>query len=419
MFITGAVRTDQNSSFGTNFQQVYYPKASISWILSDESFFPKYDWLNTFRLRSAYGASGVQPGGTVALQTFTSTSVNLATTPGATGGTDLPGLRQNALGNPNLKPERSAEFEGGFESSVFSNRLHIDATYYHKKTSDALISLPIASSSGAANTSVLANLASTSNSGYELTLNTTLLDRRMLGWDITVAASHNSQKVLSLGNDLAGKPVKTIASGSTRDSVGLPINAWVVHPYTFADSNSDGIITPNEVRVDTGVVYQGYSSPRDIVSITNGFDLFNRKLRLSVLTDYKGGYGLLNQSDQFWATNFATWYSENLKSTPLWDQARNVAASSAKTPTTPSGYIENGQFWKLREVSAALTLPQAFANRIRARDAQLVFTARNLHTWTKYTGVDPESNYSTGDVQTDFATTAPRSYFILRANLHY
>jgi hypothetical protein len=48
-----------------------------------------------------------------------------------------------------------------------------------------------------------------------------------------------------------------------------------------------------------------------------------------------------------------------------------------------------------------------------------VFSARNLHTWTKYTGIDPESNYSTGDVQTDFSTTAPRTYFLVRANLHY
>jgi hypothetical protein len=169
----------------------------------------------------------------------------------------------------------------------------------------------------------------------------------------------------------------------------------------------------------TNNTYMGYSSPRDIISITNGIDLFNRKLRITALADYKGGFVLNNSSGSFYATNFATWYSENLKSTPLWDQARNVAASSAKNPNTSIGYLENGQFWKLREVSAALTLPNIVAQRIRARDAQLVFSARNLHTWTSYTGVDPESNYGTGDTQTDFSTTAPRTYFILRANLHY
>ncbi|HXT18647.1 MAG TPA: SusC/RagA family TonB-linked outer membrane protein [Gemmatimonadaceae bacterium] len=423
MFVTGAVRTDQNSSFGTQFQRVFYPKASLSWILSDEPFFPKYEWLNQFRLRTAYGASGVQPGGTVALQTFNAQTSNVVTTtPGATGGTDTPGLVANALGNPKLKPERSTEFEGGFESNVWNNRMHIDATYYRKHTNDALISLPIATSSGASNTSVLANLASTQNTGWELTINTTLLDRRYLGWDVTVAGSHNSNKLLSLGTDLAGKPVAAIVSGSTRDTVGMPINAWFLHPYTFADTaggKADGIITPNEVTVGSGFSYFGYSQPRDIVSITNGFDLLNRKLRIQVLTDYKGGFGIFNSTAQFYATNFTTWSSENLANTPLWDQARNVAASSAKNPNTSAGYVENGQFWKLREVSAALTMPQSLANRLRARDAQLVFSARNLHTWTKYTGQDPEANYSTGDVQTDFSTTAPRTYFIVRANLHY
>ena len=420
VFLTVAARTDQNSSFGTQFQRVVYPKASISWLISDESFFPHYDWLNNFRLRGAYGASGVQPGGTVALQTFGASTSNIASVAGSTiNAADTPGLIANALGNAALKPERAAEFEGGFETSLLTNRVHLDLTYYNKRTHDALISLPIAASSGTPALSVLKNLGSIANSGLELTVNSTIIDRRALGWDITVAASHNSNKILSIGTDLSGKALPTIGTGTTRDSVGASVNGFFARPFTFADSNKDGIITPNEVVVNPNFQYVGYSQPRDIVSITNGLDLFSRHLRLTVLTDYKGGYSLNNSSGQFYSQNFATWYSENLKSTSLADQARTVANSSAKNPSTVMGYLENGQFWKLREVSAALTLPNAFAQRLRARDAQLVFSARNLHTWTKYTGTDPESNYSTGDVQTDFSTTSPPTYFILRANLHY
>ncbi len=109
----------------------------------------------------------------------------------------------------------------------------------------------------------------------------------------------------------------------------------------------------------------------------------------------------------------------HVKSTPLWDQARAVAYSSAKNPNSYWGFQESTQFWKLREVSAALTLPNTISGKLRARDAQLVFSARNLHTWTNYTGPDPEANYSTGDTQTDFSTLAPPTYFILRLNLHY
>ena len=75
MFLTAAVRSDQNSAFGTNFQRVFYPKASLSWIMSDEAFFPKWSFVNPFRLRSAYGQSGVQPGSTDALRTFSATTV--------------------------------------------------------------------------------------------------------------------------------------------------------------------------------------------------------------------------------------------------------------------------------------------------------------------------------------------------------
>jgi hypothetical protein len=249
---------------------------------------------------------------------------------------------------------------------------------------------------------------------------------------VTIAASHNSNKIVSLGNDASGKPLPTIGTGTFRDSVGLPVNAAFARPFSYADTTGnctgtgaaqkctgDGIITPNEVTVGKTFVYAGYSAPRDIVSITNGLDLLNHKLRITVLTDYKGGYTLYNQSWQFYSQQFATWYSRNLKSTSLYDQARTVANSGAKNPSTPMGFLENGQFWKLREVSAALNLPDLWAQRIRAHDAQLVFSGRNLHTWTAYTGIDPESNYSTTDIQTDFSTIAPRTYFLVRANLHY
>ena len=418
LFVTVAARTDQNSSFGTNFSRIVYPKASVSWIISDESFFPKFGWLNQFRLRSAYGASGVSPGGTVALRTFRASTSNIGGTPSDVSGTDTPGLIASALGNPNLKPERSAELEAGFEANVIDNRAHVSFTYYSKKTHDALISQQIASSSGASALSVLKNLASVGNSGLELEVNSTILDRRMLGWDVTLATSHNSNKVLSLGNDPTGQPNATIGTGSSRDSVGLPVNAVFARPYTYSDANSDGIITPNEVTIDPNYAYMGYAAPRDVFSITNGVDLFNRKVRITVLADYQGGNVLNNSSFSFYSRN-TTWYSSNVSTTPLWDQARAVAFSGAKNPNSDWGYRENGQFWKLREISLAWTLPDMAVSRIRARDAQFVFSARNLHTWTSYTGFDPQANYGTGDVQNTFSTLAPPTYFVLRLNLHY
>ena len=418
LFITAAVRTDQNSAFGTNFQRVFYPKLSASWIASDEDFFPRMSWLNQLRLRGAYGASGVQPGATSSFQTFSTTTINVASV-------DRPGLRANALGNADLKPETSAELETGFDARVLNNRVNVEFTYYNKKTRDALINQPIAPSAASSSASVLKNLGSVQNSGIELTLNSTILDRRYFGWDLTVAASHNSNKVVSLGRDANGQPNPTIGTGGTRDSVSLPVNAYFYQPYTWSDANGDGYLTANEVIVSPNVVYRGYSLPRDLVSFQNGFDLFNRHLRLTALLDYKGGSSVLNASLQFQCQQSPNpCYDISNPHAALWRQARAVAETQGTVVngtkvTTVGGFLENSQFWRLREAAATLTLPQRFAARVRARDISLTVSARNLHLWTNYTGTDPESNYGVGDTQQDFATTSPRRYFITRLNLHY
>ena len=131
---------------------------------------------------------------------------------------------------------------------------NIDFTYYNKKTKDALISLPIAPSASPSATSVRTNLGGVQNSGYEAQINATFIDTRRFGWDVTIAASHNSNKVLSLGVDPAGNPNKTIGTGSTRDSVGFPVNGLYLRPYHYTDANGDGIVQTTELTVDTGVV---------------------------------------------------------------------------------------------------------------------------------------------------------------------
>jgi len=427
LFLTAAVRTDQNSAFGTNFQRVYYPKASLSWLLSDESFFHRPDWMSEFRLRAAYGASGVQPGATTALVQYAANTTNIAiNTAGSATGTDTPGLIGYALGNPELKPERSTEFEGGFDSQFFSNRLGVEFTYYNKKTRDALINQPIAASAAPpvqpGVLSVTRNLGSVANSGIELQVNMHLVDTKPFAWDLDVGGSHNNNKIVSLGFDASGKPNPTIGTGATRDSLGLPVNGYFARPFTYKDANGDGIITPDEVAVSPTYQYLGYSSPRDLISVQNGFDLFDRKVHIQALFDYRGGYILYNQSTSFYCLNTKTCADENLKGTSLFAQARYVAYAYGDQTNgykTAAGYYDNGQFWRFRELSVNVMLPQALARSIRAADASILFAGRNLHTWTKYTGVDPEANYGVGDVQTDFSTTAPRTYYIARVNLHY
>jgi TonB-linked SusC/RagA family outer membrane protein len=418
LFLTAAIRTDQNSAFGTKFQRVYYPKASVSWLLSDENFFPRISWLNELRLRSAVGASGVQPGPNDALRTFSVVTTNI-------GNTDISGLRSNQLGNEDLKPERSTEWEGGFDSRLLGNRVNLDVTYYSKLSKDALVNLTIAPSAGSSSSSQLVNLGSVKNWGWETQVNATPFDTRNITWDITLSLSHNSNKLVTLGKTAAGSDVPPIIGTTSRQTPGYPLNGYWERPYTWADDNGDGIITPNEVHVnggsaDTAQKFLGYSQPRDEYSITNSLDLLGRRLRLTVLADYKGGFRVLNSEGQFLCQQRSNGcFDITSESAPLWEQARGMA-NRFTSDRTSAGYIERDTFWRIRELSATYTFSDFVASRIfRSRGANITFGIRNLHVFTNWTATDPEQNYSQGNTQSTLLTAAPPRYYTLRMNVRY
>jgi TonB-dependent SusC/RagA subfamily outer membrane receptor len=419
LFLTAAVRTDQNSAFGTNFQRVYYPKAAVSWIMSEEGWFPQKDWLNQFRLRAAVGASGVQPGPNDADRTLETVTTNIASV-------DVGGLRSDRLGNADLKPERSTEYEGGFESQLFKSRLSLDFTYYYKLSTDALIDMPLAGSAGANVTVLRTNLGKVRNSGVEALINAQIVQRRLIGWDITLAGSHLSNEVVSLGKDRTGKPIPPIGTGTVRQVEGYPINGYWNRPYTWSDANNDKIITPNEVQVkggspDTAFVFVGYSQPRLELSITNGLSLFNNRLRLTALVDHKGGYFLNNNEQSFLCQQSTSCSETSTLNPPLWRQARAVATRDGTPPNTTSmGYYEKPDFWRIREVAATYDIGEDLAHRyLRARGASLNIAARNLKVFTDWTGVDPEQNYGENDTQNTLLTAGPQTYFTARLTLRF
>ncbi|HEX8945840.1 MAG TPA: SusC/RagA family TonB-linked outer membrane protein [Gemmatimonadaceae bacterium] len=424
LFITVAARQDQNSAFGSNFQSIVYPKLSVSWIMSDENFFPKWTWLNSFRLRSAYGANGVQPRPLDGLQTFSAATTSLAKV-GTTTGTDTPGLIANNPGNANLKPETSSEFEGGFETDLIGRRLHFDYTFYDKRTTNALISVPIASSVASPVTSLLQNVGSTLNWGHEVQANAQLIELPRFGWDVTVSASHNSNKWVELGIDPTTNKERIIGAGlTTEQRQGAPLNAQWYRAYTFADKNGDGVIQQSEITVDTARFNTGYNVPRDIVSIQNGFDLFRRKLRIAAMFDYRGGGNTVDGTNGFDCTSAPQGCQENMDPTaPLWMQARAVAATLGQNGNkTTLGYYLSDQFWRFREFSATYVLPTRLISWVRGQPGStLVFGVRNIHTWTKFTGLDPEANYgvNTAETQNEFNTAPQPTYLTFRLNLKY
>ena len=432
LFLTAAVRTDQNSAFGTNFQRVYYPKAQVSWLVSDEGFFPHggpFRAISSMRLRMASGASGVQPGPDDALRTFSAGSASIKNS-------DTPIETFNAIGNDSLRPERSVETEAGFDSRLFGDRLQFDVTYYSKITRDALISAIIAPSLGSGATGQRANLGSVKNAGLEVTMGGQLFERRNIGIDVHFTTSLNGNKVVSLGTTppQIGVTNWTVA--------GYPVSGIWTRPIAgYNDKNGDGILTVDEVTIQsdtmfddsvdpaTGKVkhsvigigtFRGYAQPRYLTTFTPGLDLFQRRVRITSLFDWRGGNKYYNNTERIRCTrpncnglfNPAASFEE---------QAMVVAAIYAPERTL-DGYMQPGAFVKWREFSAIVQLPQMVFGRTGARSGSLSFMARNLKKWTNYRGSDPESDFTaTGgnDAPNEFQTFAAPTIFQVRLNLGF
>ena len=414
LFITAAVRSDQNSAFGTEFQNVMYPKLQGSWILSDEPWFHAPRWLDNLRLRLAYGAAGVQPGSNDALRTFSATTPNIQ-------GVDVPAVVYSTPGNVALKPEFTDEYETGFEARFWKGRASIDLTYYSKRTKDALISAIVAPSAGAS-TTVRMNLGAVTNTGWEMLLTGQLIDTRNFGLDVTVNAAYNENKLLSLG----GTPPQI--GTQTRVIENYPLfGLWARQITGWQDKNNDKILTyssnptANEVFVDTAATFMGYSAPHQSIALTTGMDLFNRRVRVTALMDYRGGNKYYNNTERIRCVSRQNCEGLMNPNASFEDQAMVVATLNDPSQTI-AGFFQPGDFVKLREVSATYNLTQAQAARFKMRNASLTLSARNLWKWTKYRGVDPESDYTVTDGTdnpSDFQTMGAPTYFILKFNLGF
>ena len=407
LFLTGAVRTDQNSAFGTNFQKVVYPKGSLSYIISDESWFPHIPTLNQFRLRSAYGSAGQQPGPNDAIKFFAPTTTNI-------NSADQGGVIFSYAGNAELRPERASEFEGGFDAKMLNSRVNVEVTYYSKLTKDALINSIVPPTAGAITTTLTRNLGSVKNAGIEGLINAQLIDRRAFGWDVTFSGSSNVNKLVSLGD------VPPQIGSTIQQRAGYPLNSYWSRQITgYSDNNNDGIITFNEITATDTAVFLGISIPKYEVVLTNGIDLFQKRLRITALVDGKGGHKLYDNTDRIRCVSLGN-CRELIDKTSSFDRQAAVAAVRG-AGTILDGYFEDARFIRLRELGATITLPKSAASRyLRAERASIAFSARNLRRWTRYQGTDPEANYnSAGDVPFDLVTPPPPSTFQVRLNVGF
>ena len=406
LFITAGLRRDAASAFGQDFRAVNYPKVGASWLVSEEGFFPQTDAISSLRFRATYGASGQIPGTTDALRFLSPFGTTIS------GTADQPGVSIGSLGNAVLKPEYSAELEGGFDLNMFNGRSNFEVTYYNKNTTDALIERRIAPSIAGV-TSRFENIGNVRNSGIELVYNQKVVDRPALGLDFVVTGSTNKNELVTLGEGVS--PIPSGNRNTQLNSPGFPLYGLWGRPYTYSDANNDGVLVASEMTYGANQ-FVGATYPMREVAFTPTIELLNRKLRISGQLDSKWGMKKLNNTKRHQCQ--AGQSCQGLYAgAPLEEQAKAVAAAASIF----TGFYEDGSFTRFRELAVSYTMPTKWANALRADRWNVVLTGRNLGVWTPFSGVDPETTVGNGDQRgnEEFFSTPPMRYITFRMNFNF
>lgn len=395
LYFTAAVRSDNNSAFGRNFNRAVYPKFSVSYVVSEEPFFKRFSQLGELRLRAAYGEAGKAPATYAALRTFAPVS----------GPNNQPAVTPQYLGNPSLGPERGKEVELGLDASGLSDRVSAELTYYRKRTTDAILDRDITPSIGFSGTQPF-NAGAIRNSGFEALVRVTPYRGRIATLDATASIATNDNVVEDLGT-----PGLTFVTAGTyiRHAVGYPAGGWWEQRVVSGARDAAGVVT---VDCDNGAggtqpcagsdgrfgtaddapdVYLGRSSPPREGALSGTLTLWDR-LRVYSLFDFQRGWKKMDGNYRVRCTFFNR-CRENF--VPA-DYAPEVIGQLQSNRNLVDLLIRDAGFTKFREFTVSYQLPDAFASRLRSSKASIALSGHNLHTWTSYQGLEPEAMFNGG-----------------------
>lgn len=383
LFITAGLRVDGNSAFGSDFGLQPYPKLGLSYVLTDHDAWP-LEWWETLKIRGAVGESGKAPGAFDAMRTWAAIAAD----------DGRPGFTPSQIGNAELGPERSREYEGGIEASFFGGRIDVDATYFRQDTRDALVPVVFPPTQGFSSTQ-LQNVGHLRNSGTEVRLNLRLISTPRVDWRVRV--DHSTVK--SLAVDLGGEEVLVDSSARTAIREGYPVPGYFGDLILNPDEFADPVIERN--------AYIGSPYPTRTIALSSSLGL-GSSLMLEALGELQtGGYLLNNIAYQnarigAWPGCFEVQQkdlrlragdSSAFDDVTARDRAR-CALNSSAIPHFRESWIEPSDFFRLRNVSATWQLPAGLVPG--ARTASLQVAARNVLTITDFSGTDPELDDNPG-----------------------
>lgn len=411
LYLKFAERVDRHSAFARNAQTFLLPSVGLSYVVSEEprvrGMLPSL--ISTLKVRLAYGETGRAPGSTAALQTY-------ARAPYLTDAGVLVagGVSPGNPGNPDLKPERGTELEGGFDVGLFDDRLGVELTYFNKTSKDLIVTNPLPVSAGFSS-SPAANIGEMTNTGFELTARANLLHQANLVWDVGVSMNTLDNKIVSIENV---NPINDRRCFKP----GVEIAAWCLNRIQSVDTVT-GIITVSDTAE-----YLGGQMPKREASFNTTITVY-KNFRLYAQADGKFDYRVYNLGASY--RDRLLGGSSNSRKGVLtreelglsaydWyrihpNGVRTQSGATAGIIMADEDYYQDASFVRLREVSFTWTLPSSLSERVRLADgASLSVGGQNLALWTEYDGYDPEvlgTVYNTLFRSDVFTVPPPRRFF--------
>ena len=398
LFLTGAVRVDENSAFGADYGAQTYPKLSGTWVLSEEPFWG-FDILQPLRLRGAWGAAGRQPDVFAAQRLYKP----------ETGPGNSPVLTPSSYGNADLGPERAEEVELGFDAGFWDERIQLGYTYYWKSTMDAILDKPVLPSLAFPGKQFV-NAGQIDNWGSEVSLDVALLQAQDLRWDMTLAFATMDNKIVSLGDidritirrsreNVVGYPMAGLHDFKvvSADFVGSTSN--VENIMCDAGTGADGRSMGGAAVAcgDANRVYWGNTHHTWTINALSTWTLFN-DLRIFASVEGRGG-GYVH-ADQIGARH-SSWKNSYARNHAI--EAGAIFNAQMKTSRNPTGYIPNG-YLNFEELGMQYQLPESMAARVGASRASIGLSVRNLkflwrEQWTTIVGGEriPDVRQSLGN----------------------
>jgi TonB-dependent starch-binding outer membrane protein SusC len=396
LFLTVGLRMDGHSAFGSDFGLEAYPKASLSYVISDEGFFPEN--FGTLKLRSAIGESGKAPGLFDAARTWNSVA----------GDNGKPAVTPDNLGNPDLGPERTLEWEFGVEGSTFSDRVTFEYTYYNQTTSDALVGVTQLPSGGFVG-SQLENVGKVKNQGHEMFVNATLIAADGLSWDVGVRYSTNNSEVLDLGGltsiDLGWRNyirAPTVCTSEIANAVDFGGHGFIGQGCTPGETITyplpafcnDRVQNPDEIGAPKyAEECLGGTTPTHTFGINTSVTLGER-LTFDILGEGMGGH-VLSSGTAYQNVRRSVWPTCRSTFDAIKAGNRSTLSAGERALCDPGNtrygmWTQPADFFKIRSASVSYRVPDAWLPS-SIRSATVRLQGRNLATWTDYEGVDPEA----------------------------